>query len=371
MTQFRCAFPAIVIGVFAVIGCGAAFKPGVLFKPGDKRIRYTGRIDFSNPQKPRMAGAGSAIRFAFRGRSCDVLFENGGVGGNHGYIAVVIDGEYRGRMKVAGNRTVYALARDLNDGDHSVLICKATEAMTGSFDFLGIVCPELRKPKNMPKRKIEFIGNSITCGTGLDLSEMPCGRGAWHDQHNAYLAYGPVTARRLKADWLLSSVSGIGVTRTWNGPGPAMPEVYGHTALDADSSSSSWTEDRYVPDLISICLGTNDFSDGDGVRPRAPLDSARFVDEYVRFIQALRKRHPRAQICLLSSPTLSGAKGEGLKRLLGSVLCRCRHEGIDKRIRLFSFSRSFSGGCDGHPDKNGHEEMAGELAPFFMKIMGW
>jgi hypothetical protein len=217
MTQFRCAFPAIVIGVFAVIGCGAAFKPGVLFKPGDKRIRYTGRIDFSNPQKPRMAGAGSAIRFAFRGRSCDVLFENGGVGGNHGYIAVVIDGEYRGRMKVAGNRTVYALPRDLNDGDHSVLICKATEAMTGSFDFLGIVCPELRKPKNMPKRKIEFIGNSITCGTGLDLSEMPCGRGAWHDQHNAYLAYGPVTARRLKADWLLSSVSGIGVTRTWSG----------------------------------------------------------------------------------------------------------------------------------------------------------
>ncbi len=371
MTRFRCLFHAIVIGVFAVIGCGAASKPDVLFKPDDKRIRYTGRIDFSNPRKPRMAGAGSTIRFAFSGRSCDVLFENRDAGGNHGFIAVEIDGEYKGRMKVVVSRTAYAVARDLNDGDHTVLICKATEAMTGCFDFLGIVCPEMRKPKNRPKRKIEFIGNSITCGTGLDLSDVPCGRGVWHDQHNAYLAYGPVTARRFKADWLLSSVSGIGVTRTWNGPGPTMPEVYGHTALDAGPSSSSWTEDRYVPDLISICLGTNDFSDGDGVHPRAPLDSARFVDDAVRFIQTLHKRHPRAHICLLSSPTLSGAKGDGLKRLLESVMRRCRHEGIDKRIHLFSFSRSFSGGCDGHPDKKGHEEMAGELTPFFKKIMGW
>jgi lysophospholipase L1-like esterase len=363
-------FLLIVIQPIIMISHATASTPGVFFKPDDKRIRYTGRIDFSDPQKPRISGAGSTIQFTFRGGSCDVLFENSDPGGNHGYIAVVIDGEYKGRIKVEGTRTVYTVAKDMKDADHTVLVCKATEAMTGAFDFLGIVCPKIRKSKSRPKRKIEFIGNSITCGTGLDLSEVPCGKGVWHDQHNAYLAYGPVAARKLNADWLLSSVSGIGVTRTWNGPGPTMPEVYGHTFLNADSSSL-WEAGRTVPDLISICLGTNDFSDGDGIHARTALDSARFIDDYVRFIKTLQSRHPRAQICLLTSPTLSGAKGDGLRRLLEAVLFRCRQNGNDARIHLFSFSRSFSHGCDGHPDQKEHEEMAGELLPFFKKVMNW
>jgi lysophospholipase L1-like esterase len=298
------------------------------------------------------------------------LLENENPGGNYHYFALVVDGEYKGRFKVTGKQTVYAAAKDVRNGMHTVMVCKATEAMIGAVDFLGVVCPELGKCKSRPKRRIEFIGNSITCGTGLDLSEVPCGRGVWHDQHNAYLAYGPVAARRLKAEWLLSSVSGIGITRTWNGPGPTMPQVYGNTFLNTDSSSL-WEARFFVPDLVSICLGTNDFSDGDGVHARTPLDSARFIDGTVRFVERIRARYPRARICLLTSPTLSGAKGEGLKRLLEAAVYRCRQTGRDERVHLFSFSRTFSHGCDGHPDRMEHEAMAGELVPFFKKMMHW
>jgi hypothetical protein len=48
------------------------------------------------------------------------------------------------------------------------------------------------------QEKIEFIGDSITCGFGNDESGLPCGKGQWFDQHNAYFAYGSVAARTLE-----------------------------------------------------------------------------------------------------------------------------------------------------------------------------
>ena len=40
---------------------------------------------------------------------------------------------------------------------------------------MGVWCRKLLSPPAKPKRKIEFIGNSITCGTGADQSVIPCG----------------------------------------------------------------------------------------------------------------------------------------------------------------------------------------------------
>ena len=122
---------------------------------------------------------------------------------------------------------------------------------------------------------------------GMDTSEIPCGSGVWYDHHNAYLAYGPLIARELNADWLLSSVSGIGMFRNWNSPGPTMPEVYQNLYLNTDSTVV-WNAQTYIPDLISICLGTNDFSDGDGSYERTDLDSATFVNRYIQFVKFIR-----------------------------------------------------------------------------------
>ena len=58
---------------------------------------------------------------------------------------------------------------------------------------------------------MEFIENSITCGTGSDQSVVPCDKGVRQDQHNAYLSYSPAVARSFNAQWQLSAVSGIGL----------------------------------------------------------------------------------------------------------------------------------------------------------------
>lgn len=341
-----------------------------LYKPENENIRYTGRIDFANPHRPRLIGAGAYLEVKFSGTACDILLEDQNLNDNHGYITAEIDGKYQGRIKVTEDKTQYEIAKDLEDTEHSLLICKATEAQNGYIDFLGLSCSRLLPFEKGSERKIEFIGDSITCGMGLDASEIPCDSAQWYDQHNAYLAYGPLVARKLNADWLLSSVSGIGMIRNWNSPGPTMPDVYDNTYLNADSTSK-WDARNFVPDLVSICLGTNDFSDGDGSYERGELDSVKFVAEYIRFVKRIRNRYPYAQICCLSSPMLSGQKSAQFKKNLSHVIQHMQDVENDNKVHMFVFSQVSASGCSGHPDEQEHREIAKKLLPFFEKVMGW
>lgn len=341
-----------------------------LFSPDHPHIHYIGRIDVSDPKHPKLSGAGAYFRIHFQGRSCELIMNDQHLNGNHNYIAIELDGQYQGRLKISRDRNKYVVADKLKDGDHLLFICKATEAQNGYIELSGIRCEQLLPLKGEPRRKIEFIGNSITCGMGVDTTEIPCGAGTWYDQHNAYLAYGPLVARALQADWLLSAVSGIGVSRNWNSPGPTMPEVYPNLYLNTDSIVT-WAAERYVPDLISICLGTNDFSDGDGSYQRADLDSATFVRGYIQFVQSIRDRYPDAPICCVSSPAISRQKAVRLNNYLSAVVQHFKKRQAAEKISLFIFSRTYSGGCSGHPNRPEHQQMAEELLPYYRQVMGW
>src|SRR3954469_6793562 len=105
-----------------------------------------------------------------------------------------------------------------------VWIYKATEAHTGAVVIEKITGKNVKALETPKAPLIEFIGNSITCGAAADASEVPCGTGEYHDHHNAYMAYGPRVARELHANYLVTSVSGIGVYRNWNSDAPTMPQ---------------------------------------------------------------------------------------------------------------------------------------------------
>ncbi|HEX9934258.1 MAG TPA: SGNH/GDSL hydrolase family protein [bacterium] len=339
-------------------------------EPDSPSFQYRGRIDFTDRRKPRMIGAGAFVRFRFKGNACSVLLVDQNANGNRSYVSFELDGRYIGRIQLVPGRTRYVMAEGLDNAPHTVLLCKATEAMIGWIDFLGVECGELLSIQTSPERVIECIGNSITCGTGLDASNIPCDSGAWYDQHNAYLGYGPLLARALNADWVLSSVSGMGMIRNWNSPGPVMSDVYDKLYLNA-GPGPLWDGGKTVPDLVTICLGTNDFSDGDGTVKRAPVDSAEFVERTIRFIRHIRNLYPDAQLVCLNSPTVSGEKGAKLTSYLSTAVRSAKDKWKDKKINLFVFSRSYSAGCAGHPNRKQHEQMAGELEPFVKKVINW
>jgi hypothetical protein len=249
------------------------------------------------------------------------------------------------------------------------VIYKATEAHTGPIFIDALIAQAVRPITISAAPIIEFIGNSITCGAAADPSEVPCETGEYHDQHNAYMAYGPRVARAVNANFILSSVSGIGIYRNWNSDHPVMPDVYAKTDFQ-EGSNRAWNFGAYSPAVVSIALGTNDFSNGDGKRPRLSFDSTTFTNRYVDFVKTVKSKYPKAQIALLNSPMVSGVNHEIFVSCLNRVKTRIDSAfPSDKPVSVFLVSAMQPRGCSYHPSVEDHEILAEQLEPLFESLL--
>lgn len=318
--------------------------------------------------KLELISSGVHFGFSFEGSTCQ-LFASVPEWLDHNYLQYELDGVYQKRIKVSRNADGPIELDAGNDGKHTIWIYKATEATTGAIYIDKVIAKNSKALPNPKAPLIEFIGNSITCGAAADASEVPCGMGAYHDQHNAYYSYGPRTARKLGVNFLLSSVSGIGIYRSWNTDEPSMPGVYSKTDFQMQGTRM-WDFSLYTPAIVSIALGTNDLSDGDGRSFRAPFDSLVFVNRYIGFIGFVKSKYPLAQIALLNSPIVAGNKNEILENCLRAVKNKIdRLYPKDKPVATYFFRPRQGRGCTGHPSVEDHAVMADELTPFFKALL--
>lgn len=319
-------------------------------------------------QRLEMVSSAMHFGFSFDGPQCQ-LFASIPNADGHNYLQYELDGVYQRRIRLSGKSTEPIVITAPTAGKHTVWIYKATEAHTGPIFVQKVIGENVKSLTEARAPIIEFIGNSITCGAAADPSEVPCGTGQYHDQHNAYMAYGPRVARALGANFVLSSVSGIGLYRNWNSNGPTMPEVYEKVDFQA-KNPQRWTFDTFTPQVVSIALGTNDFSNGDGKKERLPFDSAGYVSNYITFVQAVKSKYPKAQVALLSSPMINGKNREKLQNCLTAVKSNVDAANpSDKPVALHFFQPMRANGCGGHPNVADHGILAQELMPFFKKLV--
>ena len=329
------------------------------FEADNTLFQYTGRIDFSNPKSPRFWTAGVYIQARFEGTSCEVIVNDEVLWGNsHNYLMIIIDNRPPLKIKLTGRNNTIASIKGLPNVPHTLTICKNTEALIGFVEFVGLSCEKLLPLPPKPERKIEFIGNSITSGMGSDLTSVPCDSGKWYDQHNAWMAYGPITARALGAQWHLTSESGIGLIRNCCNKPFLMPQVFNKVSLSKDSLL--WDFTRYQPDVVTICLGQND-----GIQ-----DSIKFTSAYVSFIKSLRGYYPHAQLVCLTSPMANDQLRAVLQNYITGVVNHVRTQG-DQKVDKYFFSRGFTRGCGSHPDLEDHQIIARELIAYLKQKMGW
>jgi lysophospholipase L1-like esterase len=332
-----------------------------------KEIAPVGRFEYTSNGLELISSA-THFGFSFEGKECRV-FAATSKNSAHGYLQYVLDGVYKERIKVSEDTDEPIILHAGKEGKHKIWIYKATEATTGPIAIRKIEAKHVASLANPASPIIEFIGNSITCGAASDPSDTPCGTGQYSDQHNAYQAYGPSVARALNAEFVLSSVSGIGIYRTWNTDSPSMPQVYERFDLQ-QSTSKKWKFKKYIPKIVSIALGTNDFSTGDGKNPRKDFDSTVYIAAYVKFVGLIKSKYPLATIALLSSPMVKGKQ----KLMFESCLKMIKTK-ADKAypsahpISLFFFESMEARGCAGHPSVEDHAILAQQLTPFFKKLM--
>lgn len=356
-------------------------KAGTFYSPDDPNIAYSGRIDFTDPMKPKFSAPGVYIQATFRGSAAVVWLEDEFKWSKYrNYYDVVIDDT--SILKLMPQKSVkrYEVASDLPAGEHTIVLFKRTEACIGftkflGFEFFGEILPAAPKPD----RRIEFIGDSITCGSGNEaVNESPeCLKDGWgQPYHNARMSFASIIGRKLDAEYHITAVSGIGLTRNYSFQYDArpLPDVYDLTFFER-TGLPHWEHTRFVPHVLVIALGTNDFSPGDSERPLMTVDI--FVSAYVEFINKLRGYYPDAVIFCVSSPMLadgwpqpSDKSATHQKQAITQVVEDFNRRG-DLNIYKFFATHMMGRGCGTHPDVEQHILLAEELETYIASVMGW
>ena len=336
-----------------------------------KTFLYAGRVEKLQNDNVILIGTASSVSFNFTGNKCEISLQSVDSWEHHNYVSLVLDGKYIGKIRIEkGEAQSFPIKIISNKKVHNLTVYKTTEAHSGGILFAGTTA-KLTSISAKKKKKIEFIGDSITCGAASDPSDIPCDKGEYFDHHNGYYAYGPVLSRAIGVDYLMSSVSGIGIYRNWNDENKdeaIMPDVYQNLYLTKDASKPKY-DFAFQPDIISIALGTNDFSGGDGKKERLPFNPEKYVSNYVNFIKMLYEHNPKAQIVITNSPMVGGDRGIVFEECLNKVKNAFAEDKKHKSILIFKFKPMTPKGCGGHPDVADHKVLANEYAPFLKKLL--
>lgn len=330
----------------------------------DTLYTRTGRTLLRENGVTELIGSASSVRFRASGDTVSIAFEV--PGNDHAYALVTRNDKLSWKYKLsAGKKTTVAVPLATEQQWNEIGVYKLTEAMNGVLLFNGASADGLRTTDYAPELTIEFIGNSITCGYGVDDGQVACGEGVYFDQHNPYEAFAAKAARTMGAGYSLSCVSGAGIYRNYDAADTlALPERYTDLYLGA-AGVGSYPPDNWNPDIVSICLGTNDIAAPDAGND-TEFNQETFVGQYIDFINSLRGLYPEAAFVLVDSPMLS----EGSEEVLQASLEQVRdHFSNDLIIRVLNFDGVGVSGCEYHPGIQDHDQMARQLRSFIIRTL--
>ena len=329
---------------------------------GDSNIAYCGRISWKNPERPAFSYPGVSAELNFEGTAISMKAKPGS-----GYFMVEIDGNLPFKVHFSEKDSVINLAEGLPQGKHRVKAVYAIEGYDLKPEFRGFSTDgRILPPPSQSPRKIEFIGNSITCGYGIEAESKDDDFSYATENH--YYSYAAQTARALGADYYAVARSGYGMYRNYGGPREGsdncIPALYDRTLFY--DGGEKWDFSRFRPDVVCVNLGTNDTSLGD-------YDLELLESASRNFLKRLRGYYPEAKIVLLTGCLLTGKRLEDVKTVLDKVTGEAKAAG-DNEVYRFDMSPhtgSLGYGADWHPSLRQSNKLAEELIPFLREITGW
>lgn len=353
--------PILGIALTGAIAISCAQKTETVISPSDPLIAYTGRIDRSNPE---------SYRFSYPGTSAEIIFDATSVTldatPGAGSFMVEVDSLPARKVTIAETDSTVVIADSLAPGEHRLKIIYAQEGYEARPALRGFrLSPGgklIRKPEPAALR-MEFIGNSITCGYGIESDDPK--EGFSFPTENHYYSYAARTARALGADYCTVARSGIGIYRNYGSPIEGsdmdMPDIYGRTLYY--EAEPAWDFSKFTPDIVCVNLGTNDTS-----LDTYSTDS--IYNAFSTFHSRLRSNYPKAKIVYLTGAMLGGKALEDVRTILDKMTAQKR-AGADSLVYRFDMTPqdgSLGYGADYHPSRRQAEKMASELTGFIESI---
>lgn len=355
----RLALVSLLLPLAASAADVAALPMAV--EPSDAHLHYSGRWDRSDKAGPRCEWTAGQLRFVFEGSAANILLK----GGKDHAFQVVVDGKPTGVVTIVPGQSVYEVASGLPAGQHSVELCKRTESWGGPVQVLGLQFAAGSKllPPPTFKHRIEFLGDSITCGYGNEAKAKE--EHFSYPTENAWLAWGAVTARTLDAELSVEAISGIWLMD--NGKKKPLPALWGSTM--PFTAPKPWDFAQWQADVVVVDLGTNDLN---GQPKGEPIDQQKWHDAYVGLIGQIRTAYPKAHIFLCIGPMGHGRKGEipGYNEAIAKE-CADKGDTMVHALALANQQMSDGIGADWHPSAKTHEKMSAQIVAAIRKELGW
>jgi hypothetical protein len=355
-----------IICIFLLMNATISFAQ-LQIKPNNSKINYMGRVAV-NEDAATFYWPGTSATINFIGTSIKVTMKSFR---EKGFFYAIVDNDPAKAFKFESDsiKKNITLAENLTNGKHSLELYKLSNNTSANtlygFEIGGKA--ELCKQSKLPKRKIEFYGNSITAGHGVDVPSGQRDSGQ-PEYFNNYYTYAALTARHFEAQSSYIARSGIGIMVSWFPE--IMPEIYDR--LDPFDSSKKWDFSKYTPDVVVINLFQNDYWLTNN--PNHEQFKFRFgttkpteafiIKSYQDFVASIRAKYPKAQIiCVLGNmnATEPGSKWPGY---IEQAVAGLKDEKIHSVF--FPYKKT-----SGHPNRKEQQLMADDLIRFIDKTVKW
>lgn len=287
-------------------GKKSAYDETMVLNASSAYVKPLGRTVYDNGVR-WMSMSGSGIEFDCEGVSADIQLiaeKASSTSSNHRpRVAVYVNGYLVFDQSLENYETHVKIDLNSCGGRAIVRVVKLSESMYSYYGIgtITVVGKRPAVPTAQKQLKLEFIGDSITCGFGID--ETDDSKSFSTTTENFSKTYAYLTALAFDADYSAVSYSGYGVYSGYTSGSRNTSDVIfdryekaiDYKNFDSPYASEQWSFSEYTPNLVVINLGTNDAS-----YCRTQESRAGFVEEYKRLLSIVREKNPDAFIlCVL------------------------------------------------------------------------
>ncbi|MCR4927263.1 MAG: polysaccharide deacetylase family protein [Lachnospiraceae bacterium] len=341
------------------------------FEPSEENIKALGRTILRKGIR-WCAFSGTGIEFVSRGKDVRIkIYGDSTVTDpdNRARLAIYVDGRRIIDDMIKEKEKEYVIARDARETVHTVRVIKLSESAMSTMG-IGEIITESVLPTAQKDFFIEYIGDSITCGYGVD-DENP-------EHHfltsteDVTKSFSYVSAGMLDVDYSMVSFSGYGVLSGYTDSGKINSKEllpphykkfgfsYATSGTEGDTFKAEdieWDFSGRKPQMVIINLGTNDSSyTGDNEKLQK-----QYQEKYIEFVKTVRTQYKDSYIlCIL------GLMGDILYPALSEAVNTYKVENADFKIETMPLvpiiAETEKYVADYHPTKVSHRRAAEALA---------